>query len=471
MNNLLQGIAFVVIVVFIGMGLRNAAVVSTAIPLSILVTFGVMYAAGLKIHQISLTALIIALGILVDNAIVISDSIQVEIDNGVDNITAAKSSTHKASIPVFTATVTTVLAFSPLLGLPGAAGSFMQAIPLVLIISIVAAYLVAMLVTPALSSMVFKPSKKKDKKPGRIRTFFRKTLEYGLKRKVAMTVSIFMILILVLSFVTPQLQSEFFPFVDKDLFYIDIKSELPGNIDATEDLADEVVELLSTEPEITSYTVAIGDGMPKFYITMPPATPSKDYAQMLIKFDLGNTDESRFYSRDAFAAHIQDILDKNIASGKCTVNRLQYAEPQDAKIIMRVSGSNVERVDAFTRELTDRVREVDGTLNVRNNLKPYTFQFEIDVNSDKASSMGMTKYDIQKQMNLALYGYDASVYRRDGKEYDIVVQGNIEDTTDIETFMIKSSLTENKIPMHAYSEVNLGKKLDNINRYDRKNCI
>lgn len=468
MDNLLQGILFVVVVVFIGMGLRNAAVVSTAIPLSILMTFGVMYISGLKIHQISLTALIIALGILVDNAIVISDSIQVEIDNGLDNISAAKRSTHKASIPVLTATITTVLAFSPLLGLPGAAGSFMQAIPLVLIISIVAAYLVAMLVTPALSSMVFRPSKKKDKKPGKIRTFFRAMLEYGLKRKMAMTISIFMVLILVLSVVTPKLASEFFPYVDKDLFYIDIKSELPGNIDATEVLADEVVELLSSEPEITSYTVAIGDGMPKFYITMPPATPSKDYAQMLIKFDLESDGNKRFHSRDAFATYVQDLLDKNITSGKCTVNRLQYAEPQDAKIIMRVSGSNVERVDAFTRELTDRVREIDGTLNVRNNLKPYTFQFEVDVDSDKASSMGMTKYDIQKQMNLALYGYDASVYRRDGKEYDIVVKGDIEDTVDIETFMVKSSLTDNKIPMHAFSEVNLGKKVDNINRYDRK---
>lgn len=468
MDNLMQGILFVIVVVFIGMGLRNATVVSTAIPLSILMTFGVMYISGLKIHQISLTALIIALGILVDNAIVISDSIQVEIDKGLDSIEAAKRSTHKASIPVFTATVTTVLAFSPLLGLPGAAGSFMQAIPLVLIISIVAAYLVAMFVTPALSSLVFKPSKKINKKPGRIRTFFRKMLEYGLKRRLLMTGSTFMILIIVISFVTPQLQSEFFPYVDKDLFYIDIKSELPGNLEATEALADEVVELLSSEPEITSYTVAVGDGMPKFYITMPPATPSKDFAQMLIKFDLGDKDKSRFHSRDAFATYIQDLLDKKITSGKCTVNRLQYAEPQDAKIIMRVAGADVERVDAFTRDLTDRVREVEGTLNVRNNLKPYTFQFEVDVDADKASSMGMTKYDIQKQMNLALYGYDASVYRRDGKEYDIVVEGNISDTTDIETFMVKSSLTDNKIPMHAFSEVNLGKKLDNINRYDRK---
>lgn len=466
MNNLLQGILFVVIVVFVGMGLRNAAVVSTAIPLSILMTFGVMYMTGLKIHQISLTALIIALGILVDNAIVISDSIQVEIDKGIDNITAAKQSTHKASIPVFTATVTTVLAFSPLLGLPGAAGSFMKAIPLVLIISIVAAYLVAMLVTPALSSMIFKPTKKKSSKPSRIRGFFSRMLERGLKRKTAMTAMIFIVLAVVLVFITPQLESQFFPYVDKDLFYVDIRSELPGNIDATERLTDEVVDLLSSEPEITSYTVAVGDGMPKFYITMPPATPSKDYAQMLIKFDLG--EDARFHSRDAFATHIQTLLDSEISAGKCTVNRLQYAEPQDAKIIMRVSGSHVEQVDAFTRALTDKVREVDGTLNVRNNLKPYTFQFEVDVDSDKSSSMGMTKYDIQKQLNLALYGYDASVYRRDGKEYDIVVKGNMDTTEDIETFKIKSSLTKNKIPMHVFSDVYLGKKLDNINRYDRK---
>ncbi len=468
MSNLLQGILFVVVVVFLGMGLRNAAVVSSAIPLSILMTFGVMYITGLKIHQISLTALIIALGILVDNAIVISDSIQVEIDAGKDNNTAAKLSTHKASIPVFTATVTTVLAFSPLLGLPGAAGSFMKAIPLVLIISIVAAYFVAMLVTPALSSLIFKPSKKNTKGPSKVRTSFRKMLKYGLKRKRSMTIGIFVLLALVLTYVTPQLQSEFFPYVDKDLFYINIDAELPGNMQATEDLADKVVEVLSTEPEITSYTVSVGDGVPKFYITMPPATPAKDFAQMLVKFDLGEEDTRRFSSRDAFTAHVQSLLDQNITAGKCTVTRLQYAEPQDAKVIMRVSGSNVERVDAFTRELTDKVRQIDGTMNVRNNLTPYTFQFEIDVDSDKSSSMGMTKYDIQKQMNFALYGYNTSVYRRDGNEYNIIVQGDIEDTKDIETFKIKSSLTENKIPMHAFSEINLGKKLDNINRYDRK---
>jgi len=468
MNNLLFGILFVVLVVFIGMGFRNAIVVSTAIPLSILITFGIMYMTGIKIHQISLTALIIALGILVDNAIVISDGIQVEIDGGLDNDVAAKLATHKTSIPVFTATVTTVLAFSPLLGLPGAAGSFMQAIPLVLIISIVAAYLVAMLVTPALASLIFKPTKNKNKKPSAVRTSFRKMLTYGLKRKALMCTGIFAILILVLSFITPQLKSEFFPFVDKDLFYIDINAELSGNMAATEELSDQVVEILSSEPEITSYTVSVGDGMPKFYITMPTATPSKDFAQMLVKFDLGDKDNRRYESNEAFSAHVQKLLDEKITSGKCTVTQLQYAEPQDAKIILRVSGTDVERVDAFTRELSDRVSELEGTINVRNNLNPYTFQFEVDVDSDKSSSMGMTKYDIQKQLNLALYGYNASVFRRDGKEYNIVVQGDIDDTTEIETFMIKSSLTENKVPMHAFSEVNLGKKLDTINRYDRK---
>ncbi len=468
MDSLLQGILLVVVVVFIGMGLRNAAVVSTAIPFSILLTFGVMYMTGLKIHQISLTALIIALGILVDNAIVISDSIQVEIDKGLDNDTAAKLSTHKASIPVFTATITTVLAFSPLLGLPGAAGSFLSAIPIVLIISIIAAYIVAMFVTPALSSLVFKPTKKKSDKPGHLRTFFADMLKFGLKKKLAMTLAVFIALGAVLTFVTPQLKSEFFPYVDKDLFYIDIRSEIAGNLEATERLSDEVVDLLSSEPEISSYTVAVGDGIPKFYITMPPATPASDFAQMLIKFNLDVDGEQRFADRNEFATYLQDLLDEKITSGKCTVNRLQNAEPKDARIIMRVSGTSVERVDEFTRELTDRVREVEGTLNVRNNLKPYTFQFEVDVDSNKSSSLGMTKYDIQKQMNIALYGYDTSVYRRDGKEYNIVIQGDMESTDDIETFMVKSSLTENKIPMHAFSTISLGKKIDSINRYDRK---
>ncbi len=179
-----------------------------------------------------------------------------------------------------------------------------------LIISIVAAYIVAMFVTPALAATFFSKSKPKKKKFKGIdlRGFFDKTLKLALSQRYKTAIGTFAILFLVLNFITPMLPQEFFPYVDKDIIYIDIDTEQSGDYDATEDLTDEVVDALSDVEEITSLTVAIGDGMPKFYITMEPATPSSAYAQMVCKFDL-NLGDNGFEDRKAFASYLQSKLD------------------------------------------------------------------------------------------------------------------------------------------------------------------
>ncbi|WP_432409338.1 efflux RND transporter permease subunit [Wukongibacter sp. M2B1] len=470
MKNLIEGVIFVIIVVFLGMGIRNAIVVSTAIPLSILMTFGVMYLIGIYIHQISLTALIVALGVLVDNAIVISDTIQVRIDNGEGKLQAAFKGTSMSAVPIFTATLTTVAAFSPLLGIPGAGGEFLEAVPQVLIISIVAAYIVSMFITPAMAAVSFKKSMKKKEKEGILRRFFRNTLKLGLKRKLATTIGIFIVLVLVMQIVMPLLSAEFFPFADKDLFYIDIETEVAGDMDATERLSDEIVDLLSKEPEIKSYTVAVGNGVPKFYVTMLPSTPSQDYAQMVIKFDLGDEKERRFRNRDELAEHIQRLLDENISGGKCTVNQLQLAKP-GAKVVIRVSGENTDRLIEVSEEFKDALKEIPGTTNVRHDMKDRTYQYEVNVDEDKAMNLGITKYDIQRQINIALYGSKPSVYRRNGNEYSILVQSNINSIKELENLEIKSSMTGNKIPLKQFAAIGFGSKIDSISRYNRKQTI
>lgn len=463
MMNLVEGILLVVVVVFLGMGMRNAVVVSAAIPLSILMTFGVMSLSKIYIHQMSLTALIIALGILVDNAIVISDTIQVKIDEGENVTEASYKGTSESSIPIFTATLTTVAAFSPLLGIPGAAGEFLLSIPLVLIISIIAAYVVSMFITPAMAAIFFKKSKKKKTQEGKLRMLFKNLLKLGLKKRGPTVVSVFILLILIINILMPMLPQEFFPFADKNLFYIDIYSEVTGDIDATEKLTDDVIKILSKEKEINSYTVAVGNGVPKFYVTMDPATPSDDYAQMVCKFDLEKSD--RFKNNNEFASYIQRQLDENVSSGTCSVNLLQLADP-GTKIDILVSAKKIDKIKEVADELRDQIKTMDGTTNVKHDMKDLTLQYEIDVDNDKASNLGITKYDIQRQINIALYGATASSYRKDGKEYDIVVESNIEDVDEIENIRIKSSITNKKIPLKQFANVRYGYKIDGVNRYN-----
>lgn len=471
MINLLEGIILVVVIVFLGMGLRNALVVSTAIPMSILMTFGAMYLMKIYIHQMSLTALIVALGILVDNAIVISDTIQVKIDEGESRLDAAYNGTTVSSIPIFTATLTTIAAFSPLLGMPGAAGKFLGSIPRVLIISIIAAYIVSMFITPAMAALAFKPSKKKSNKEGGLRLFFKNTLKLGLKWKKSTIVVTFLVLIFVMKILMPQLPSEFFPYADKDIFYIEMNTEMTGSVDATEKLTDEVVALLSEEPEIKSYTVSVGNGLPKYYITVPVATPSQDYAQMLCKFDLGDEKNRRFEDKAVFLNYIQNKLDANISGGKCSAKLLANAKPAEAKVILRLSSDNLDRLREVANLLKEEIAKIPGTTNVRHDMKDKTYELNVDVDEEVASNLGISKYDIQKQINVALYGSISSVFRRDGNEYNIKVSSDINSVAELENLEIKSSITNNKIPLKQFAKVTYSKKDDTIKTFNRKQTV
>lgn len=469
MNNLFGGIALVMVVVFMGMGFRNAMVVSVAIPMSILIAFIAMYFIGIEIHQMSLAGLIIALGILVDNAVVISDGVQSRIDSGEGRVQAAIGATKAFSVPIFSATLTTVASFLPLLMIPGAPGQFMFALPMIVIISVAASYLVAMTLTPALSATIFKKTNKEKAKGTKTRDLLISVLRKSLKNRLKTVIGMFILLIMVVQILVPLLPQQFFPTVDKDIFYIEMSSERSGDIDATEDLTDDVIEVLSEHPEITSYTVSIGDGLPKFYITMKASTPSASYAQMLCKFDLSMQKE--FENADRFVEYIQDKLNSEISAGKCTVKLLENAEPSEASIVVRVSGNDSDRIREVSKELKKRIEDLEGTTNVRDNLDDEQYQIYLDIDEDVIMSLGILKYDIQDQISTALYGKNATVFRKEGNEYNVNVVSTIEKTDDLGNLMIKSGVTGNKIPLKQFASIDYASKQSKIKTYNQLKTV
>lgn len=465
MLHLLIGIFLVLGAVFLAMGIRNALVVSTAIPISILFTFILMYFNGVQIHQVSLVALIMALGILVDDAIVVSDNIQVRMDSGDEILLAAYNGATRCTIPNLAATMAIIVAFAPLLGIPGQVGQFLYALPWVVIVSVAASYFVAMFAVPSMMAGFARAnSEQKKSKERKIRVFFQKLLIIGLKRKIATVSWAILALVFVLIIVMPRLTSQFFPYVDKDIFYIKLNSEKTGDLEATEKLADEVEALLNKVPEVNSCTVSVGDGLPKFYITMMPPMPSDDYAQVAVKFDLHNS--QRFTSNGELTSYIQSMLDQNISAGKCKVMLLEYAFPTDAKVIVRVNGEDINRLVEVSKDLEQKISKMTGTSNVRDNWDDDSLQLSIDIDEDRASSLGTSKYDVQKEINLALYGYDASVYRKNGNEYNINVKSDINNVAMLENFAIKSSVTGNKIPLKEFAAISYSTKTNTINTYN-----
>lgn len=465
--NLLQGIGFVILVVLIGMGIRNAVVVSLAIPLSITATLIMMSVLGIDIQQMSIAALIIALGMLVDNSIVISDAVQIKINEGMDMKTACYEGTVEQSIPVLTSTLTTVMAFAPLMVLPGEAGEFAKSLPQVVIIALVASYLVAMFVTPAFASFFFKNTHNPKQKKNRMRHFF----EYLLKGAMKMPVMSLLVIVLILGatgYAVMFLKINLFPYADKDLVYVDVYSEKSGDIDYTTKLADELRAMLDSEPEILDIETSIGGGFPKFYLTVGVRPPSDDYAQLLMQVDLSKG--GRYTNRADFAYYLQSKIDSDLAGGSATVNLIEINQPGPA-VDIKISGKYREDVNRVARELYNYLLTDASTINVSNDISDYVYQYRLDVDPDKAMTYGLTNYDIQFQTSLAVNGMTSTILQKEGNQYNIIVKGDIDSIDDVENLMIKSSITDSKVMMKQFSSVSLEKQLGSIKRHNRSASV
>lgn len=460
-RNLLEGMALVLIVVFLGMGFRNALVASTAVPLSIILTFSAMYLLGIQLQEISIAALILALGILVDDAIVIIDAIQVHIDQGVERLEACILGMKQSMIPVFSATLTIVAAFSPMLFVPGPAGEFLRTLPQTVIIAVTASFLVAITVTPVLAYLFFNKLKKEADKRTIVRRIYDLVLRVGMKYKKS-TVLASILLIVLASYGASQLHIEFFPKADKNVFYINLYSESTSDIASTAQLAAQVEEILQENEEVVSYTTAVGDGLPKFYITLPKATPSRDFGQIMVKVDLT---KGKFVNNEELALYLQKQIDERLMGGKANVLLLEKAMPGDP-LEVRVSGEDAKQVQEAVELIRNALEDIPGTMKVEDDYTANEYEFVVDVDRSKATTMGLTNYDIQLQINIALNGVEASVFRIAGNEYSIIVKSDIQTKEDLENLGIKSSVSGNKILLKQIGQIHLQSNVPTIKKYD-----
>jgi multidrug efflux pump subunit AcrB len=466
--NLLQSIALIVIVVMVGVKLRNALVVSLSLPLSIFATFISMYMAGIEFHFISITALIISLGILVDNAIVVSDAIQQKINEDLETTIAIKEAVNENAAPVFTSTLTTIVTFGILLFIPGAVGGVVRTIPIVVITSLVASYFVAMFLIPLFASMTFtKEDKAKiEGKPSIIKRGFNKFLELGLKYKKTTIVCAFSTLIIAALLVV-SLGITFFPYSDKPVIYINIHGETL-NLEETERIVSEVHAILDEEDLVENYTTSIGTGLPRFFLTIPAMITADNNAQIMIEL---NTDHSKFTSNAEVGYHLQSRLNSEIAGAKIDVKYLEISMPVDAKITVEFTGDDLDKLKYISEKAQEILREIEGTSNVRDNAVANAYEYKVNIDSDLVTLMGILKYDVVKQINTSLMGAKTSSYIVGGYEMPIIVKSNIESLDDLYSLPINSSVTETQVLLYQIADVELSTYIPTINRISKERSV
>ncbi len=462
MVNLIQAILFVIIVVFIGMGWRNAAVVSTVIPLSIALTMAIMYAFGVKLEQMSISGLIIALGMLVDNAIVISDSIQVHVDEGKNPVDAAIVGTKEVAFSILTSTFTTIFAFMPLLLLDSTLGKFVYGVPFVVTAALFASYLSSIITTPLMAALLFKKTKPaKVKKKYFVKGIFVGALRWSLKHRLV-TLFFAVIYIALCALSIRGLEMTLLPKADKVMLEIDLTSEFASDITKTEELTLQAIELLEDIPELTEYYVSIGSNLPKFYLSVMYRADSPDIAQIAYIFDLSESE--RFQSKEDLQSHIQSILSQQLVGGSAETLLLElgnFARPIEVKMF----SDDLNRLDEVRYDLTTQMYNTPGVLNISDDFSSQEYQFYVEVDEVKANYYGFTKLDIQKEIMAALMGLEATSFKKSGEEIPIVVSSDISSMEALENLGIKSSKTGQKILLKDLADIEMVSDFPVINHY------
>lgn len=435
-------VLLVIFVVFIGMGFRNAIIVSVAIPVSILMTVLMMPLFSIEIHQISIAACIIALGMLVDNAIVVSDAIQVEMDLLVkegprhvdksEKIEVCVKGTKAVMIPVLTSTLTTIAAFSPLLFLSSIAGAYVEALPQIVIISLVASYLVAIFITPALASLFFKPNYKEHHRKYRLRNMFTIILKQAIKRKYITFASLIVVLVGAV-FLALQLNIIFFPKVNKEILYVDVEVTNSRTLDDTQVVMEEVNALIASEEEVIYYTTAIGNGLPRFYDTLNVYTPKHNFAQVYMSISLN---EDKYENNTAYLEYLQDVFDQSGIDAKMTVKELEYIDPRGSIIGVRISGKESMDVESVAIDIFQKLKLIKGAFNVNSSNGHRVDTLEVIPDKVAMAGYNLMNAVLQNELNIALMGRD--IGRIEEEDIDIRLTSSIDTLDELEVMSLKT---------------------------------
>ncbi|MBF9048830.1 MMPL family transporter [Roseobacter sp. HKCCD9010] len=401
-TNMAIGVALVVAVLFVTLGVRAAAVVALVLPVVSLATLATMNFIGLPIHQMSVTGLIVALGLLVDAAIVMSDEVRQRLARGMARIDAVGDAVKRLAAPLLASTVTTALSFTPMILLPGPAGDFVGSIAIAVVLMLLWSLFVALTVTPALAGWVL-PAAGRGSFLSRgvswptLAKVFEASVFWAVRNPVK---SIAVSLILpVLGFAAfPTLTAQFFPGVDRDQFYLEVEMPPGTAISDTAAISMEIDAILQGEPDIASVYWSIGQSGPAFYYNITGGRSQEPgYAQAMI------TSASPAASA-RLVPELQERLDLGFPDARITVRGLVQGPPVAAPVELRLVGPDLDLLRAQGDELRAIMADLDLTTQVRAGVTGGAPQVRFEIDEVAARLLGLDVSDIARQLEAGLVG-------------------------------------------------------------------
>ncbi len=466
-NNIITGLILVISVLFLFLGLRNSFFVALAIPFTMLIAFSVLYLLNITLNMVVLFSLILALGMLVDNAIVIVENVYRHMQGGTVGEQAAKIAVTEVGWPVITSTVTTLCAFFPLLFWPGIMGEFMAFLPKTLIITLLASLFVALVINPTVCAhmMTVHPDRRiNDKKIPLILKIYAWSLEYALRHRLLVVLCAIVTLVGITTlYIIFDHGVELFPETEPNRAFIEIEAPVGTSLDTTDILAQAVEAISIAEPDI------------RFVITDVGTTESADGGGGSILSNLSKI-SLEFVDRHDRHEHATAVLDRirqavaPIPGAHFTVERQKEGPPTGPPVNIEVSGDDIDVIERLVSEIRDRIKTVPGLVDLQDDLTRAQPEIRIVVDRERASLLQLSTSEISEMAKAAISGTKLGVFREGEDEYDIVARfppSRRNNMADIENLLIP---TENglPIPLSSVAHIETGVGFGSIRHLDLK---
>jgi multidrug efflux pump subunit AcrB len=437
---LIEAVLIVVVIALLFMEWRSAVIVAISIPITVAMTLGFCAILGVDLQQISIAALIIALGLLVDDPVVACDAINREIAHGAPRDVAAWLGPQKLSRAILYATITNCVAFLPLLLVTGAVGEFIYTLPVVVTASLVASRLVSMTFIPLLGQYLLRGQTGLEAgledggRGSRFARMYNGFSEFFMGHKWASMASCLVVLAGAFSLI-PLIGTSFFPKDLHNVLTINLFLSEGTPIRQTKAEAMKAIELVESliGPEVQAYTTFIGAGGPRFWLSIVPEQPAANYAQVLV-----HTREARH--TEALAVRLKRELPALVPAARVVVQQIETGPPVGVPVQVRLQGRDLATIRRLGEQIKGFMRSFPGTIEIQDDWDPEYLQLALQVDPDRAKLSGVTHQDVASAMSGGLSGSVTTTIRERDRLIPVTLRlrpderSRLEDIMTLDTF-------------------------------------
>ncbi|ARS50155.1 MULTISPECIES: efflux RND transporter permease subunit [Pseudomonadaceae] len=428
---LVEALVIVLAVSFFSLGLRTGLVVALVIPLVLAMTFATMYYLGIGLHKISLGALVLGLGLLVDDAIIAVEMMAIKMEQGYDRFKAASFAWTSTAFPMLTGTLITAAGFLPIATAQSGTGEYTRSIFQVVAIALIASWIAAVMFVPYLGDKLLPDlAKLHAAKHGGsdaghdpyATPFYRRVraaVEWCVRYRgtvIMLTIGLFVASVLLFRFVPQQ----FFPASGRLELMVDIKLEEGASLSATEAEVRRLEQLLKEQPGIDNYVAYVGTGSPRFYLPLDQQLPAASFAQFVVL-------ASSIEERERLRTWLIQVMNDEFPALRSRVSRLENGPPVGYPIQFRVSGEHIDEVRALARQVADKVRENPHVVNVHLDWEEPSKVVILNIDQDRARALGVNTAELSRFLQGSLSGTSVSQYREGNELIEILQRGTAQE--------------------------------------------